>query len=379
MMNLLMKKFVKVLSQRIIITIIVMLILVTISIRLVATGGLFEHAGNAVGKTKNEINKEKQLAGINIDIDKYINQTDCSHVWGEDGICTLCGEAKQVTVQETTANTIATATDKTKYYGKTVTGYTSTSATEGTKVGTVGWKIFYAGPTPGTTTNNIYLIADASIHYDNAPTSATETLNKGNSDYNFHFNNIISDYSTGAAAITDIKVKPWLSYLNTYPTNTNNNMKAVAFMLDTSRWNMYYKGDVAEYAIGGPTLDMFVASYNEYYEDDTTFTGTKAICYARTSDGYAVGNAWTGETDTSVSNLGTGNGLYTQSYLASPSAFGGHYLVVYEGGTLSYEAGWREPDPFVSTSVYGSSLRPVVCLKSDVVLTETADGFAISQ
>ncbi|MGN1301002.1 MAG: hypothetical protein ACI4U9_00460 [Clostridia bacterium] len=52
-----------------IITIIVMLILVAVTINMAINGGLFEKSGQAVGETKNEINKEKELANGRVKID----------------------------------------------------------------------------------------------------------------------------------------------------------------------------------------------------------------------------------------------------------------------------------------------------------------------
>ena len=60
-----------------IITIIVMLILVAVTITTAINGGLFEKAGEAVGNTKNEINKEQTLANGQITIDgKVYNSID---------------------------------------------------------------------------------------------------------------------------------------------------------------------------------------------------------------------------------------------------------------------------------------------------------------
>ena len=52
-----------------IITIIVMLILVAVTINMAINGGLFEKSGQAVGETKNEINKEQELANGRVKID----------------------------------------------------------------------------------------------------------------------------------------------------------------------------------------------------------------------------------------------------------------------------------------------------------------------
>lgn len=54
-----------------IITIIVMLILVAVTISMAINGGLFEKAGEAVGDTKKEINREQQL-GIGSIVDQYV-------------------------------------------------------------------------------------------------------------------------------------------------------------------------------------------------------------------------------------------------------------------------------------------------------------------
>ena len=52
-----------------VITIIVMLILVAVTVSMAINGGLFEKAGEAVGDTKNELNKEQELANGRIQID----------------------------------------------------------------------------------------------------------------------------------------------------------------------------------------------------------------------------------------------------------------------------------------------------------------------
>ena len=52
-----------------VITIIVMLILVAVTISMAINGGLFDYAGKATGDTKNEINKEQELANGRIKID----------------------------------------------------------------------------------------------------------------------------------------------------------------------------------------------------------------------------------------------------------------------------------------------------------------------
>ena len=65
-----------------VITIIVMLILVGVTISMAVNGGLFDYAGKATGETKNELDKEQQLAngGVEVDgvwyssINEYLNK-----------------------------------------------------------------------------------------------------------------------------------------------------------------------------------------------------------------------------------------------------------------------------------------------------------------
>ena len=60
-----------------VITIIVMLILVAVTITMAINGGLFNYAGKATGETKNEINKEQELANGRITVDgKLYNSID---------------------------------------------------------------------------------------------------------------------------------------------------------------------------------------------------------------------------------------------------------------------------------------------------------------
>ena len=226
----------------------------------------------------------------------------------------------------------------------------------------VKWKIFYAD------TEHIYLIADDYISSTYAPKGKGGTSITANSTYKLSFGSVISDYS-GSSNITNSLVKPWLSYLNSsYGRNsTYTNMKAVAYMLDTNVWSTYTDSEgKAEYAIGGPTLDLFSASYNQKYPN-------KQIQYQADSTGYQVKWSTDGSYSYSISGLPTNDSLYVISstrkaqgmWLASPSASNGDYVMY-----VSY-------DGYVYYSSYNNNypgLRPLVCLKSDVRLLQQSDG-----
>ena len=181
------------------------------------------------------------------------------------------------------------------------------------------------------------------------------------------FTNVISDYS-GSSDITNSLAKSWLSYLNSYPNDTNNNMKAVAYMLDTNVWNTFTdSAGKAEYAIGGPTLDLFCASYNQKYP-------TKTIQYRASNNGYEV--KWSSDSSysTSIGNLPTNDSLYVihdankagAMWLASPSALGNNYL---KGVAIT---GFVSNNNYDNSNAYG--VRPVVCLKPGTQLDQQVDG-----
>ena len=204
----------------------------------------------------------------------------------------------------------------TTYYGAEVKGYTCSSN------GVETWRIFYADE------SNIYLIADDYIPSSAAPTStAGHSLNVGDTNYKLYFSNIINDYS-GSSWIrsnTNSKAREWLSYVDSNPKSTNNNIKAVAYLMDTNKWSIY-AGSVAEYAIGGPTLEMFCASYKDTHQ--SRYINNRV----ENSAGYYV--KWSNTTDSLYNEYVIGltqdeyNSIYIKSdtskangmWLASPSA-----------------------------------------------------------
>ncbi len=151
-----------------------------------------------------------------------------------------------------------------KYYGAIVKGYECENS-----AGVENWKIFYADE------NNIYLIAADYIHKDYCPGSANQSIYENDTPYKLSMQNVIKDYK-GSEDIKESKIqslnKSYFDYLkaNGNQQSTNDNMKAVAYMLDTEVWSVY-KGEKAEYAIGGPTLEMLFNSYNQKYKTNNKY------------------------------------------------------------------------------------------------------------
>ena len=345
-----------------VITIIILLILAGISISALTNQGLFKNAKIAQNATeKAEAEQGKTLNEYEDEINKYLSNNDKT-------------EGKLVD-----ASAIAKATDTekaTNYYGKTVTGYTPVNGT------TVGWKIFYADE------SNIYLIADDYVEPDKLPASTTAsgavTTNKPNITGSIcpkgaYFTNILNDYSTGSARVTDAKIKALNnSFFSQNLTSTNYNMKAVAYMLDTKAWEEFKDSanndtSKAEYVIGGPTVEMLFKSYNQKHP------GKNYEAKATSATGYQIRvneGAWKNYTDLSADYLDKDDTLYilpqskgaTAMWLASPSAYGPSIVV-----NVGYSGGVNYYDCYYTTVGF----RPLVCLKSGIKLQESENGFEI--
>ena len=152
--------------------------------------------------------------------------------------------------------------------------------------------------------------------------------------------------------------------------NSNENCKAVSALINTANWDGYVNTAYADYAIGTPTLEMWVASWNAAYGDKLKLYTNK------NSTGYYVGTGSNSTTSynqsiTSVTNwqkntsyFPHGNSAYSSCYgswLASPSANYSYYLMsvscLGSVGSSSYDN-------------YFLCARPLVHLKSGIKLKQ---------
>ena len=213
----------------------------------------------------------------------------------------------------TTAGDIA---GDTSAIGKEVTGYECTNS-----AGVNKWLIFYADE------KNIYLIADDYISATYCPNGAKGSKIYQNSNaYKLSMDNVISDYA-GATSITNSTIKALNNdYFTKYGSQnrSNNNMKAVAYMLDTNVWSVY-KGEKAEYAIGGPTIELFFKSYNKKYETNYVAGATSVIGY-KIGSGSASGTSLTLSKDKTLPYVVTSTSKANSTWLASPSAHSNNYV-----------------------------------------------------
>ena len=244
------------------------------------------------------------------------------------------------------------------YYGMEVKGY------EAPHAGVDKWRIFYADE------SNIYLIADDYIAGENAPNGQSGSKINQYDTYRLSFDNVINDYSGASWISSNSKGAKWLSqFLGSYGTSTNNNIKAVAYMMDTNVWSGYYAGPDAEYAMGGPTIEMYCESYKD------THPSKYLECGNLNSYGYQVrwnGGSWNTEQSGLVQD--DFNSIYIKSdtskaramWLASPSAYN------HSSSMYAYYNGYVDSYAYFSND---PGLRPLVCLKSSIQFKIEEDGY----
>ena len=245
------------------------------------------------------------------------------------------------------------------YIGSTVTNYTPNGGDKN-----VGWKIFYAGKSDaGDSSENdhIYLIADDYIDIKN---SAGEYNTPVSANGN-HVDALVD--SPKCAALATIHgyssynslAKNWLKKdYDSYP---------IKYMLDTEGWSSLYGNEYAEYAIAGPTVEMFAKSWNsndEYPE----------LSYSYDDYGYSMDNIKS--TDTGYSDR-----LYFQSIEEEVrNSCNGYWIIgqsrwwatVPVGINISNKNGDHSVNLYAQYGLNSIGFRPVVCLNTKVKLQ--ADG-----
>ena len=143
-------------------------------------------------------------------------------------------------------------------------------------------------------------------------------------------------------------------------------MKSVAYMLDTNAWSVY-KGEDADYAVGGPSIEMLMKSYSQAHNVDYRAQASNATGYQISNNG---GSSWANYYNNMLS---TSDSLYVITstsnalgyWVSSPSADNYDY-VLYVGsrGGVSYH--------FYNLNTLG--FRPLVCLSSDVKFEQLGNG-----
>ena len=217
------------------------------------------------------------------------------------------------------------------YYGKNV-NYTATVKNQenNSDVNVTGWKIFHADD------NNIYLIADNFINANLCPSSSKSEGKRPTyalgTDPRVKFDNgqLVESYAGASDITTSNPARKWLSqYFNFNDNNSSGvyGMRIIAYLLDTVAWAPFANSNVADYAIGTPTIEMFADSYNALYPNSITIE----VQEEWNVKGYKV-KISKDYVDYDDHGLDNTNSLYfsannIQLWLASPTPTMGNYLL----------------------------------------------------
>ena len=186
----------------------------------------------------------------------YVNLTGGTQYTIKVIVKDAAGNEKEVTTTAKTQEIVSAAViaqNPTGFYGKEVENY---GVIYNYTIGANKWRIFYADE------NNIYLITDDYIDYDFAPKAGSYSVTRNNSYYRLSMNDIYQYYD-GASSINSMFADKWLSlYIQSHSSAKDIASRATAYMLDMNIWSPIYANEYAEYAIGGPTIEIYCASYN---------------------------------------------------------------------------------------------------------------------
>lgn len=226
------------------------------------------------------------------------------------------------------------------------------------------WKIFYKNQQ----TNETFIITSDYLPTGKIPSGAGMTKTQA---YAYWNSNSLPEYSSIIDDATQNIRQRFM--MNWNKSTTSNNMKVVSKLLDTNIWSDFVREDLQTKggaAIGSPTLEMWVASWNDWYPTDPI------ACNTSSNRGYYVGVGTNSGTSTSAdlsSKKGYKNTLYFPHttriwencdgyWIAAPGANSGNDRYV-----LNIGCGGK-----IITNSHGTTrltIRPVICLPSTVNLT----------
>ena len=254
----------------------------------------------------------------------------------------------------------------TNCYGGYVTNYKASNATS-EELGIGGWRIFHSDG------ENIYLIADDYINtaYVPAGKGGNTVINQGNNAYQFGIEeaSILKCYEGISDIDTTIKNKWLKQYIDSGYNSKFRGICTAAYLLDIKQWSAFKDSTgYAEYAVGAPTLELFLESYNRTHPDKTI--------EARVQNEYGYQIKWNIDTNYSyeVTGLDTMENLYiltdttkARAALVASMSPGVMYGQTNEGN-LIYNLYYKNELQQESLTTITRGSRPIVCLNSNVKL-----------
>lgn len=228
------------------------------------------------------------------------------------------------------------------------------------------WRVFYKQKVDGQ--EYVYLISTQKLSFEQMP-KAIEATGATIMETSNGYANVYWESGKLTQKAETINKTLWQANWGTYSTNIN--AYGASLFLDEQYWTSFKNiddyGDYVVGAIGTPTAEMFIKSWNRKREEalknnDTTTYNTQFGLVKNDNIGFYINTST--ETETLEQTISTTDNLYiwstddaTSIWLASPSAAGTSSIMV-AGCT-----GELRKASYTQTS-YG--IRPVVCLKAEI-------------
>ncbi len=222
------------------------------------------------------------------------------------------------------------------------------------------WKIFYKNG------DRVYLIAADYVPNTSSLLNASSAGMTKNGNYSLYWSG-----APTALSATERQDSLFGITNSSYALNASNaNSKCVSNLLDTEDWKNFVDGEVADYAIGGPTIEMYVNSWKEKgYGTITTTSESAWTGYKINGESYINMSNDKGYSDSLYYPHKTNEGIGSENcvgyWLASPSALDASSIIrVNYDGIIGYR--------FFDYKL--ASVRPVVCLKAGISATQDSNG-----
>ena len=165
------------------------------------------------------------------------------------------------------------------YYGLTVTNYESQN-------GQKDWKIFYSDWKENSDDAHIFLITGdyADLSQPDRLDANTGLILPNNNKYTVYWSNSLPAFSEDIE--DNILTRFMAKGYNINEHKENPNSKWVSTLLNTNNWEKYKdSNNKAEYAIGGPTIEMWFESWNNLYKN----VDGEIFCNNSNEYGYYMG------------------------------------------------------------------------------------------
>jgi hypothetical protein len=227
------------------------------------------------------------------------------------------------------------------------------------------WRIFYKDDE-----GYVYLIASYLLLNSEMP-EGTTMVGYTERPYTTYWGNEEPTYTEISSDVAT-RYKFNFRYNGSY-NNDYTNMACVSELLDTSKWAKFALDGYAEDTIGSPTLEMWVASWNEKGY-------TRLYCDNSDRYGYYVGKeSLEGKLTEEIMNIiNASSGLSRSDSLYFPDKYNSNGISYWiaspsygAANCLSYVGYFGDTCRIIDVR-YG--VRPVVCLKANITATQDEDG-----